>query len=176
MHLADVIDRELHTAAARVWLSACDVVGRGAWLQGRPLVRNLGRIEIGSGLVMSSLPVRSHLVTGPRGLLRIGHGVRIAHGASISAHAELVIGDDVVIGPFAMLLDSDYHDAARHDSPGVARPIHIGRGVRLGAGVVVLRGAVIGDGAVIEAHSVVNRYIPPAVHASGVPARPVVLA
>lgn len=175
MRLAEVVDREVHAAAARVWLRACDVVGQCAYLQGRPLIRNLGRIEIGSGLVMSSLPVRSHLVTGPRGLLRIGHGVRIAHGASISAHAELVIGDDVVIGPFAMLLDSDYHDAARHDSPGAARPIHIGHGVRLGAGVVVLRGAVIGDGAVIEPRSVVSRHIPRAARASGVPARPVVL-
>jgi len=175
MRASEGIEREIQAAIARAWLSGCDEVGRDAHLYGRPVVRNLGRIEIGSDLVMSSLPVRSHLVTGPHGVLRIGRRVRIAHGASISAHAELVIGDDVVIGPFVMLLDSDYHDAARHESPGIARPIHIGRGVRLGAGVVVLRGAVIGDGAVIDAHSVVNRYVPGAVRASGVPARPVVL-
>ena len=175
MRVTDRIEREVQAALARAWLSGCDDVGRDVQLHGRPLVRNLGRIEIGAGLVLSSLPVRSHLVTGPRGVLRIGRRVHIAHGASISAHAELVIGDDVVIGPFAMLLDSDYHDSARHDSPGVPRPIRIGHGVRLGAGVVVLRGAVIGDGAVVEAHSVVNRYVPGDVRASGVPARPVVL-
>jgi maltose O-acetyltransferase len=175
MRVTDVLEREMRAALARAWLIGCDEVGRDASLHGRPLVRNLGRIEIGAGLVLSSLPVRSHLVTGPHGVLRIGDRVHIAHGASISAHAELVIGDDVVIGPFAMLLDSDYHDSARHDSPGVPRPIRIGRGVRLGAGVVVLRGAVIGDGAVIDPHSVVNRYVPGAVRASGVPARPVIL-
>lgn len=175
MRVSEAVDREVHAALARVWLRGCDRVGRDAVLHGRPFVRNLGHIEIASDFVMSSLPVRSHLVTGPRGVLRIGARVHIAHGASISAHAELEIGDDVVIGPFAMLLDSDYHDASRRDSPGAARPIRIGRGVRLGAGVVVLRGAVIGDGAVIDAHSVVNRYVPGAVRASGVPARPVVL-
>jgi acetyltransferase-like isoleucine patch superfamily enzyme len=161
---------------ARTGLGACDVVGSHARVLGRPFVSNLGHIEIGSGLVMSSIPVRSHLVTGPSGRLTIGHRVRISHGASISAHADLFIGDDVVIGPFAMLLDSDYHDPNRRDSPGTAKPIHIGRGVRIGAGVVVLRGAVIGDGAVIEPNSVVNRYVPGAIRASGVPARPVAVA
>ena len=176
MRARDVLERALLAARSRAWLSGCDEVGPGARLYGRPVVRNHGLIEIGPGFVMSSLPVRSHLVTGPNGVLRIGQRVRIAHGASISAHAELVIGDDVVIGPFAMLLDSDYHGPSRHDSPGAPRPIRIGHGVRIGAGVVVLRGAVIGDGAVIEPHSVVNRYVPGAVRASGVPARPVVLA
>jgi acetyltransferase-like isoleucine patch superfamily enzyme len=174
MRVVEPLVREVQASLARVWLSGCEVVGRGADLCGRPVVRNLGRIEIGTGFVMSSIPVRSHLVTGPGGVLRIGNRVRIAHGASISAHAELVIGDDVVIGPFVMLLDSDYHETARRDSPGAARPIRIGSGVKLGAGVVVLRGAVIGDDAIIEPNSVVNRYVPAGVRASGVPARPVV--
>ena len=173
-HLERLV-RRVQAAFSRKGLGACNVVGSHPRVLGQPFVSNLGRIEIGSGLVMSSIPVRSHLVTGPDGRLTIGDRVRISHGASISAHASLVIGDDVVIGPFAMLLDSDYHDANRRDSPGTAKPIHIGRGVRIGAGVVVLRGAVIGDGAVIEPNSVVNRYVPSAIRASGVPARPVVV-
>src|SRR5690349_452943 len=105
---------------SRTGLGACDAVGSHARVLGRPFVSNRGRIEIGSSLVMSSIPVRSHLVTGPDGRLVIGDRVRISHGASISAHAELFIGDDVVIGPFAMLLDSDYHETNRRDSPGAA--------------------------------------------------------
>jgi maltose O-acetyltransferase len=175
MRTFERLARRVRPSIAPSWLSACDVVGPDARLLGRPFVRNLGRIEIGSGFVLGSIPVRSHLVTGPEGALRIGERVRIAHGAAISAHAELVIGDDVVIGPFAMLLDSDYHDSILHGSPGAPKPIRIGRGVRIGAGVVVLRGAMIGDGAVIEPNSVVSRYVPGAVRASGVPARPVIV-
>lgn len=173
MRISEAPVRDVQAAFARWWLRACDVVGPEARLLGRPFIRNLGRLEIGSGFVASSVPVRTHLVTGPHGTLRIGDRVRIAHGASLSAQIELIIGDDTVIGPFAMLIDSDYHDANDRNGAGSAKPILIGRGVRIGAGVVVLRGAVIGDGAVIEPNSVVSRYVPPGVHAAGVPARPV---
>ena len=172
MAAGSALERAIQAALARVWLRACDRVGFGPQLYGLPFVRNLGRMEIGSGFVASSIPVRTHLVTGPQGILRIGDRVRIAHGASISAQAELIIGDDTVIGPFAMLLDSDYHDASDRHAAGTAKPIRIGRGVRIGAGVVILRGAVIGDGAVIDPHSVVSRYVPAGAHAAGVPARP----
>ncbi|CAN5698466.1 hypothetical protein BH11MYX4_BH11MYX4_46030 [soil metagenome] len=174
MDPSEVLAHEARAALARVLLRSCDRVGRDPRLRGRPFVRNLGRIEIGDDFVASSIPVRTHLVTGPEGVLRIGDRVRIAHGASISAQAELIIGDDCVIGPFAMLIDSDYHDASDRRAVGEAKPIHIGRGVHIGAGVVVLRGAVIGDGAIIDPHSVVSRYVPAGAHAAGVPARPVV--
>ena len=173
MRHSETICRKLEASLVRWRLRNCDLVGPEPRLFGRPYVRNEGRIEIGAGFVLSSVPVRSHMVTGPNGALRIGNNVRISHGASISAHVEIVIEDDVVIGPFAMLLDSDYHESGQRDSPGKAKPIRIGRGVRLGSGVVVLRGAVIGDGAIIEPNSVVNRYVPNAVRAAGVPARPV---
>lgn len=153
-------------------LAACDRVGPDAHVLGRPIVVNEGRIEIGSGFVLTSIPLCTHLVTGPLGRLRIGDRVYIAHGVSISVHAQVVIGDDVMIGPFAMILDSDYHGVSDRDSQGPPRPIHIGNGVRIGAGVVVLRGSVIGDGAVIEPNSVVSRYVPPGSAARGVPARP----
>ncbi|HSO35826.1 MAG TPA: acyltransferase [Labilithrix sp.] len=174
MDPSEVLAQEVRAALARLWLRSSDRVGRGSRLRGRPFVRNLGRMEIGDDFVASSIPVRTHLVTGPKGVLRIGNRVRIAHGASISAQAELIIGDDCVIGPFAMLIDSDYHDASDRRAVAEAKPIHIGRGVRIGAGVVILRGAVIGDGAVIEPRSVVSRYIPAGAHAAGVPARPVI--
>ncbi len=143
-----------------------------ASVDGEVLIRAAGRIEIGRGLSISGLPVPTHLVAGPCGTLRIGDRVRIAHGVSISAYGELSIGDDVVIGPFVIIMDTDYHDRRRHAVSREARPIRIGNGARLGAGVVVLRGAVIGDGARVFAHSVASRYVPPGVVARGVPARP----
>lgn len=153
-------------------LAAVDVMGEGTKLYGAPFVDNQGRIEIGQGFHMSAVPIRSHLATGPGGVLRIGDRVRVAHGAAITAHSEVVIGDDVDVGPFVMILDADFHGTKDRSAAEVAKPIHIGRGVKLGAGVVVLRGATIGDGAVIAPHSVVARVIPPGAHFAGAPARP----
>jgi acetyltransferase-like isoleucine patch superfamily enzyme len=143
-----------------------------AFVDGDVVVRSFGRLEIGSGLAISGIPVATHVVVGPRGVLRIGRRVRIAHGVSISAYGEVIIGDDVVIGPLAIVMDTDYHDRHQHDVSRTPRPVRIGDGVRLGAGVVVLRGAVIGEGARVAAHSVASRYVPARSLARGVPARP----
>ena len=143
-----------------------------AFVDGEVVVRERGRLAIGARLAISGLPVRTHLVVAAGASLRVGRRVRIAHGVSISAHASVEIGDDVVIGPFCIVMDLDYHEIKDRDSRGTARPVRIGNGVRLGAGVIVLRGAVIGDGACIAAHSVVSRVVPPGACASGVPARP----
>ena len=163
----------LRASWARLRLRACDVVGPGARVIGAPHVENRGRIELGRGFVWSSVPVRSHFVVGPHGVLRIGDDVHIAHGAALSVDAEVTIGDGSVLGPFVTILDSDYHEVNHREAHGEARAIHIGRNVRLGAGVVVLRGAIISDGAVIAPNSTVSRFIPAGARASGVPARPV---
>lgn len=153
-------------------LAGCDIIGDGALLHGKPIIDNQGRIEIGRAIRMSAVPVPSHLTTGAAGVLRIGSRVRISHGAAVHAHHEIVVGDDVCIGPFAMILDFDFHGEKERDEPGEPRPIHIGDGVQLGAGVIVLRGASIGAGAVIAPHSVVARFVPPGAYFAGVPARP----
>ncbi len=163
----------LATLRTRAVLHACDVVKDGAFVAGVPFVDNRGRIEIGEGSSISSLPVRSHLATRPGASLVIGDRVRIAHGAAIYVASEVVVGDDVAVGPMSMILDVDFHEIGDRSASGTPRPIRIGRGVRLAVGCVVLRGVVIGDGARIGPHSVVARSIPPGVYAEGVPARPV---
>jgi len=156
----------------RLWLRDCDRVGLAPRLYGRPAISSLGKIEIGDHFSMSSLPLRSALNTGAKGLLEIGSDVSIGHGASIAAHAHVTIGDGTVIGPMVMIIDIDFHETNDHASLGQPKPIRIGRGVRIGSNVVILRGAMIGDGAVIASNSVVSRVLPPRRHASGVPARP----
>lgn len=163
-------------ALARVALHGCDAVGRGASLHGWPFVRSDGRLEIGDGFELSSAPVRSHLVVGRGAELRIGRRVRVAHGAAISVYGRVDIGDEVTVGPMAMILDLDYHQIADRALRGSPRPIRIGRGAHLGSGVIVLRGAIIGEGARIAPNSVVSRAIPAGAHAAGVPARPLALA
>lgn len=170
--LVEWVERSALRRSTRAALKRCDLVGRDARVFGRAFIVNQGHITIGQDLMMSSVPVVTHLVTAPSGRIAIGDGVRIGHGASFFAQELIEIGDGTCIGPMTMLLDVDFHEIKDRNSMGSARPIRIGKRVHVGSGVVILRGAVIGDGARIAPNSVVSRAIPPGVFAEGVPARP----
>jgi len=152
-------------------LRRCTAVGQGVVVEGTLHVENPGRIAIDDGVVIRSTPAMSHLVTGPRGHLRIGRDVVIGHGAAIACHEQITIGDGAHLGPFVMLMDTDFHEAGRHGSAGSTGAIYIGAGARLGARVTVLRGSTIGAGAVVDAGSVVTGSVAPAAHVAGNPAR-----
>jgi acetyltransferase-like isoleucine patch superfamily enzyme/acyl carrier protein len=156
--------------ADRVWLRDAQI-GARARLIGRPLIQCAGELLIGDDFFLRSRPVRSHFVIGAGARLVLGHGVTFDHGAAVSCFSEIAVGDGASFGPFAILLDSDFHQVTDRASAGAPKPIKIGAGARLGARVTVLRGAVIGAGAVIEPGSTVARAIPPGVRAGGVPAR-----
>jgi acetyltransferase-like isoleucine patch superfamily enzyme len=155
------------------WLRACDEVGTGSSLHGRPTVTTSGgHIRIGDRFRLASRPVPSHLSTGPHGALEIGRDVSIAHGAAVAAFQSIRIGNGTRIGPFVIIMDTNFHGAPgdqsiRHDCRSVA----IGDGCRIGSRVTITPGASIGDGAEILAGSVVSSAIPPGVCAGGARAR-----
>jgi maltose O-acetyltransferase len=157
-------------------LRGVDRVGRDVRIEGVPHVENLGRIEIGDGVLLRSVPVVSHLVTGPGGVLRIGREAVIGHGAAVAAHARIEVGERARIGPYAMIMDTDFHEAGDHAAASEPRPIHIGADARIGARVTILRGAVVGAGAVVAAGSVVSGVVAPDARVAGVPARMVAAA
>jgi acetyltransferase-like isoleucine patch superfamily enzyme len=165
------LGRRLADLQGTVWLRKCDHVGAGAYLVGAPHVENLGRIVIGESFRLRSVPVVSHLVTGPKGLLEIGAGVEIGHGAAIAVHAHVCIGDRVKIGPFVMIMDTDFHEVGDRNAAPESRPVLIGNDVRIGSGVTILRGASIGVGAEVAAGSVVAGDVPAGARVAGVPAR-----
>ena len=152
-------------------LRACDTVGRGVVALGTVTVQNLGGITIADGVRFESHAATSHVVTGPNGHVNIGANVTIGHGAAIAAHASIVIGSGAHLGPFVMLLDTDFHEAGKHDSSGGSSPIAIGAGARLGARVTVLRGSTVGAGAIVAAGSVVKGDVEPGARVAGNPAR-----
>jgi acetyltransferase-like isoleucine patch superfamily enzyme/acyl carrier protein len=157
-------------ALSPLYLRDCSNVGLRARCRGRPYIENHGRITIGDDFNLTSLFVRSHLVTGPYGVMTIGDSVNINFGAAISANERLTIGNRVRVGPYVIIADSDYHSAKdRNIRP--TSPIEIGDDVWLASRVVVLKGAQIGPGSVITAGSVVSGVIPAHVIAGGVPAR-----
>jgi len=157
-------------ALSPLYLRHCTRVGKRARTRGMPFIENLGRLEIGDDFNFVSLFVRSHLVTGHDGFLAIGNSVNINFGAAISAHERVEIGDRVRMGPYAIVMDSDYH-AARDRGERPTAPITIEDDVWLAGRVSVLRGSRIGRGSVITAGSVVSGEIPAGVIAGGVPAR-----
>jgi len=147
-------------------------VGKEPNLAGKPTIHADGEVRIGNRFRLASRPVASHLVTGPGALLDIGDDVSIACGAAIAAFQHVHIGDGTRVGPFVIIMDTNFHGASgdqsvRHD----CRPVLIGDGCRIGSRVTITRGATIGDGAEILAGSVVSSAIPPGVCAAGGRAR-----
>ena len=155
------------------WLLGCDRVGSDPRLDGRPTIKAYGgHIRIGDRFRFASRPVASHLIAGPHGILEIGNDVSIAYGAAIAAFERVDIGPGTRIGPFVIVMDTNFHGAAgdqsvQHD----CRPVTIGARCRIGSRVTITRGASIGDESEILAGSVVTSAIPAGVCAGGARAR-----
>lgn len=109
-------------------------------------------------------------------IISIGAGLK-ATGVTICARSRITIGDNVVIGSDALIVDSDFHAieaaARRSGAAGQSEAVVIGDDVFIGARSVILKGVTIGDGAVVGAGSVVTRCVPAGAVVAGNPAREV---
>jgi acetyltransferase-like isoleucine patch superfamily enzyme len=104
--------------------------------------------------------------------IRVGSNVFINQACVLNDIGGIEIGDDVMVGPGAMLLTSGHPlDPDRRRAQVVAAPIVIERNVWLGAGATVLQGVTVGADAVVAAGAVVTRDVPPRTLVAGVPAR-----
>jgi FkbH-like protein len=151
---------------APFFLRACDRVGLRARTRGKPVVENLGTIEIGDDFQVNCAfsPVR--LFAGPGATLRIGDEVNVNFGADIAAERSVTLGSRVSLGPYVVIADHD------RDAPGgEPEPIELGDDVWLAARVRVGKGVTIGAGTVVTAGSIVTTSLPPGVVAGGAPAR-----
>ncbi len=157
--------------ATRFLLRACDDVGAGALLRGRPRIINQGQIRLGVRFRFSSEPVMSHLLAERGGVIEIGDDVSIGHGSGIAARRRIRIGNGARLGAFLLVMDTDYHVPGDSKAEAEVNPIEIGNGVRIGSRVTILRGSVIGDGAIVLDGSVVSGEVPARARVGGVPAR-----
>lgn len=144
---------------AKLALRRCDAAPWGIRLRGRVRVENFGGMRIGERVRIDGRTVPVELVSW-HGPLAIGDGTFINYGASISAHTGVTIGRDCLIGNYALIMDSDYHDLRDRSQPGVARPIVIEDNVWIGARAIVLKGVRIGEGAVVAAGAIVTSDVP----------------
>jgi acetyltransferase-like isoleucine patch superfamily enzyme len=163
--------RELITAP--LYLRTLTERGKGVRTLGRPRIENRGTMRIGSGTVLRSVNVPVELCTGPGAVLDIGKDVRINYGVSVGARGRIEIGDRVRVGPYAMIIDTEFHDLYDREKMPAPRPIVIEDDVWIGAKASVMPGVRIGTGSVVGVSSVVYADVPPFTVVAGVPARAV---
>jgi acetyltransferase-like isoleucine patch superfamily enzyme len=142
-----------------------------AGLRGKkPRIRNAGTMRIGRDFRVHGRVIRVQLATSPSGTLVFGNNVGMNEGVSIYAEREVTIGDNVMIGDYTSIVDTDFHEVGPGDAVRVA-PVRIERNAWLGRNVSVLCGVTIGANSVVAAGSVVTRDVPPNTLVGGNPAR-----
>ncbi|HEQ3588125.1 DapH/DapD/GlmU-related protein [Vibrio harveyi] len=96
--------------------------------------------------------------------VEIGERVFINNNAVIIADkSSISIGDDTLIGPNFICLDSNFHPLnaeKRLSNDYKCKPVTIGRNVFVGSNVTILQGVSVGDNSVIGAGAVITSDIP----------------
>lgn len=106
-------------------------------------------------------------------VISIGNDVYIANGCWFMGGEIILVGDEVIFGPYCVVVSSAHTRSQRSYRYGEPRqmPIKINRGCWLSAHVTVTGGSTIEDGTLIAAGAIVNGEIPSDVVAGGMPAR-----
>jgi acetyltransferase-like isoleucine patch superfamily enzyme len=169
LHKSALYARTLLTAP--FYLRHANSVGHRPRTEDRPRIDNQGTMLIGDDCSFRSVNVPLELVTGPKGRLVIGDDVFINYGCSIAAMKEVTIGSRIHIGPYVMIIDTDFHDLYDREKRPEPMPIVIEDDVWIGAKASILRGVHIGRGAVVGVGAVVHRDVAPFSVVGGVPAK-----
>lgn len=136
------------------------------------VVNGGGRVRLGRGTTigfpLATADPRPVMLQarGRQAVIEIGRDCVIVNGTEMIAIERISIGDECLIGPRCVLVDSDFHgiEPERRREKGSSRPVVLGRRCWLGLEALVLKGVTIGDGAVVGArvvlrHSVAARTI-----------------
>lgn len=101
-------------------------------------------------------------------------GARCTVNRGVTIRPQVIVGDDVHIGAFAMLMTDDHEitdNPKRRAGKFVCNPIVVKDGVWIGANATILGGVTIGEGAIVAAGAVVVRDVAPNTIVAGVPAK-----
>ncbi len=156
---------------AKIYLRNCNKVGKLVTCNGKPLLKNKGIIELGANVRIWSNINRAKIFVEKNAQLIVGQNTRI-NGAHISVSTKVMIGNNVRIAPYVLIMDDDYHDISDHFSGlGKKMPIIIEDNVWLASNAKILKGVTVGKGSVVATGAVVTKNVPPYTVVAGVPAK-----
>ncbi len=153
----------------KYYLRKCKA-GKLVSVNGRPVIDNQGEMEFGDEVRIWSTIVQAKLYTGRKGKLIVGRNSRI-NGVHIDVRELVVIGENVRIAPYTIIMDSDFHDLNNHFADGASSPIIISDDVWIATRSTILKGVTIGKGSVVATGSIVTRDVPDYCVVAGIPAK-----
>jgi acetyltransferase-like isoleucine patch superfamily enzyme len=161
----------VQTARCRALLRLHGIRAGLVTVEGRlPVLHGGGDVCLGR-LALRSYAARIELGAAPGGRLDVGDRTFVNQGASLVATLSIVVGEDVRIGEFAGIFDSDHHPVEQ-GVPTRQVPVTIGHNAWIGRAAIVLPGVTVGEHAVVAAGSIVTHDVPPRTLVAGNPARP----
>lgn len=143
-------------------------------------------LQLGDGLQLRSWPASNPLTPNhpvvfatrsANAVIRVGADCGFT-GVTLVAADRIEIGDRVLVGANATIVDTDFHpldpERRRADiNAGKSAPVVIEDDVFIGMNALILKGVRLGAGCVVGAGSVVSRDVAPGTTVSGNPAKPV---
>ncbi|TAH27771.1 MAG: acyltransferase [Cytophagales bacterium] len=139
-------------------------------VNGFPKLNIRGETIIGNHVRIWSAIEKSKIFVKSGAKLKVGDNTRI-NGAHISVSQEVIIGNNVRISPYVLIMDDDFHDIKQHFAEGKKAKIVIEDNVWLASKCSVLKGVTIGEGAVVATGAVVTKDVAPFTLVAGIPAK-----
>ena len=120
-------------STAKVWLRDVNVVGSGVRTLHKPNIKNHGFMSIGHNTLLRSINVPVELATDPGARLDIGPDCFINYGVSIGCTKAITLGARCRIGPYVMIVDTNFHDLYDRNLRPEPEPVVLEDDVWLGA-------------------------------------------
>lgn len=105
--------------------------------------------------------------------IHVGSDVYIAKGCWFMAGETIMVGDEVLFGPYCVIVSSNHTrlNGSYRFGPANQQPVRIGRGAWIAAHAIIGAGAEVGPGSLVSAQAVVVDQFPADVMLGGQPAR-----